>query len=304
VQTPTEQSVAAERSADAPNGDGLQQTVARAGFRVAVPNFEGPLELLLHLIREHKLDVFDIPIALITEKYLAYLDSMRAIDLDIAGEFLVMASTLLHLKSRMLLPKEEVTSEAAHGVETQVDASDPRADLVRRLLQYQKYKHAAEALAQNDLLDRDVYVRRVSVDEIPFEESEVGLREISIYKLIEALDRVLEKLNPKFQHEVTREHVSLSEAMRGLATQVLAADAEGLSFEALFLATVPTRSAVVITFLALLEMCKLKLLRVRQIDPTAPIVISASTGLSPWIIAADATSNEAFDQGKPRDDYR
>ncbi len=304
MQTPKENRPKLDEVEATSPAHGIEPSAARAGFRITVPNFEGPLELLLHLIREHKLDVFDIPIALITEKYLAHLDSMRAIDLDIAGEFLVMASTLLHLKSRMLLPKEEASSEAVNGLEPQVDASDPRADLVYRLLQYQKYKHAAEALAQNDLLDRDVYARRVSADEIPFDESEVGLREISIYKLIEALDRVLEKLSPKFQHEVTREHLSLSEAMKGLATQVLEAPVEGVFFEALFLKTLPTRSAVVITFLALLEMCKLKLLRVRQADASEPIVVSASERLWPWIHAADPAANEDLDQGKPRDDYR
>src|SRR6476661_3376697 len=125
-------------------------------FRIALPNFEGPLDLLLHLIREHKLDIFDIPIALITEKYLEHLALMREINLDIAGEFLVMASTLLHIKSRLLLPKQETTEVPADND----DHLDPRAELVRRLLEYQKYKDAAQQLAGNDLLDRDVFPRR------------------------------------------------------------------------------------------------------------------------------------------------
>src|SRR3954468_9574782 len=109
---------------------------AATSFRIALPNFEGPLDLLLHLIREHKLDIFDIPIALITEKYLEHLARMKEINLDIAGEFLVMAATLAHIKSRLLLPRQEVQGEAIE----QEEQGDPRADLVRRLLEYQKYK--------------------------------------------------------------------------------------------------------------------------------------------------------------------
>src|SRR4029077_18912184 len=109
--------------------------MAGDAFRVALPNFEGPLDLLLHLIREHKVDIFDIPISLITEKYLESLERMREIDLDIAGEFLVMAATLAHIKSRMLLPRQEV----AQGPEAELrEEVDPRAELVRRLLEYQK----------------------------------------------------------------------------------------------------------------------------------------------------------------------
>ena len=104
-------------------------------FRVALPNFEGPLDLLLHLIREHRVDIFDIPIALIVEKYLEYLVRMRELNLDIAGEFLVMASTLAHLKSRMLLPRQDVAPTEA-GEAAAEETGDPRAELVRRLLEY------------------------------------------------------------------------------------------------------------------------------------------------------------------------
>ncbi len=255
--------------------DGLGEVLApRDAFRIALPNFEGPLDLLLHLIREHKLDILDIPIALITEKYLAHLDEMRAIDLDIAGEFLVMASTLLHLKSRMLLPREE--QPAGQGaLEAQQDPLDPRAELVRRLLEYQKYKDIAEQLAQNDLLDRDVFPRRVRVEEVPIDPNEVGLQEVSVYKLIEALDRVLEKLVPKKQHEVVREHLSLSEAMLRIAAKVRSAEAgRPVSFFALFEGQ-HQKSTIIITFLALLELCKLKLLRVSQEEGSEEIGITA-----------------------------
>lgn len=253
--------------------DALTEVIApRDAFRIALPNFEGPLDLLLHLIREHKVDILDIPIALITEKYLAHLELMREINLDIAGEFLVMASTLLHLKSRMLLPREE--QPADQGAEQQ-EQSDPRAELVRRLLEYQKYRAAADQLANNDILDRNVFPRRVLHEEVPLDPEEVGLQEISIYKLIEALDRVIKALEPKKQHEVTREHLSLSQAMYNIADRVRAEGPDGrVSFFALFEGQ-RVRSQVIITFLALLEMCKMKLLRVFQPEGGDDILISA-----------------------------
>ena len=256
----------------------------RDAFRIALPNFEGPLDLLLHLIREYKLEILDIPIALITEKYLAHLDAMREIDLDIAGEFLVMASTLLHLKSRMLLPREDVAA-GPDGVEGGADSLDPRAELVRRLLEYQKYKDAADSLAQNDLLDRDVFRRRVAVQEVPLDPEEVGLQEVSIYKLIEALDRVLENLIPKKQHEVVREHLSLSEAMSGIVTKLRAADGDELRFLSMFEGQ-RSRSAVVITFLALLELAKMKLVRIFQQEDLDDIFITAKPSLASYIMPA------------------
>jgi segregation and condensation protein A len=254
--------------------EGINEVSApRDAFRIALPNFEGPLDLLLHLIREHKLDILDIPIALITEKYLAHLERMREINLDIAGEFLVMASTLLHLKSRMLLPRDE--TPAGDGADTGQEQRDPRAELVRRLLEYQKYKAAADQLLQADLLDRTVFTRRVRHEAVPLDPNEIGLQELSIYKLIEALDRVLKALEPQKQHEVMRERLSLSQAMYHIAAKVRAVGEGGqLSFFALFEGA-RVRSRVVITFLALLEMCKHGLLRVVQAEGSDDILISA-----------------------------
>ena len=248
-------------------------------LEVFLEAFEGPLDLLLHLIKEHRLDIFDIPLALVTEKYLEYLERMREINLDIAGEFLVMASTLAHLKSRMLLPRQDLAEQAPDAVAElqQEDAGDPREELVRRLLEYQKYKDAAEQLARQDLLDRDVFARRVPVEAVPIPEEEVGLQEFSVLKLIEALDRVMERLAPKLQHEVVREQVSLSEAMRRIATKLKdqgqEQGGEGVcTFASLFDET-RTRQAVLITFLAVLEMVKRRLLKVRQDEPLADIFL-------------------------------
>ncbi len=257
-------------------------------FRVALPNFEGPLDLLLHLIKEHQVDVLDIPIALITEKYLERLKEMREINLDIAGEFLVMAATLLALKSRMLLPPEERPTEDAA---TEAEQGDPRAELVRRLLEYQKYRDAAEQLSRQDLLDRTVFTRRAKHARIPLDPDEIGFKEVPVFKLIEALDRVLKALEPQKQHEVVREHLSLSEAMR----RVLSATEKGepISFTALFEGQ-RTRSQVVMTFLALLELCRLKLLRLRQAEASGDIVIAPRSTLA---------SQQLIDTLETRDDY-
>jgi segregation and condensation protein A len=238
-------------------------------FRIALPNFEGPLDLLLHLIREHRVDIFDIPVALIAQKYLEHLERMRELNLDIAGEFLVMASTLAHIKSRLLLPRQEQPLAEAELAE---EAGDPRAELVRRLLEYQKYKEAAEALGAHDILDRDVFPRRVAVEEVPIPEDEIGLVEISVYKLIEALDRVLKNAAPELQHEIVRERVSISEAIQRIAERLHAVPQ--LSFFTLFEGQ-RTRQEIVAAFLAILEMVKLKLIRVFQEADSEEILLAA-----------------------------
>jgi segregation and condensation protein A len=255
-------------------GDGELPRSPGDAFRVALPNFEGPLDLLLHLIKEHRVDIFDIPLALITEKYLQHLEKMREINLDIAGEFLVMASTLAHLKSRMLLPRQDVAAvqEGSEVLAAIEEAGDPRAELVRRLLEYQKYKDSAEQLATQDILGRDVFTRNVPVEAVPIPEEEVGLQEFSVLKLIEALDRVLERLTPKLQHEVVRERVTLSEAILRIVER-LRPHGQVL-FESLFNEQeTRTRQEVVITFLAILEMVKRRLIRVVQDEPLGPILL-------------------------------
>lgn len=182
---------------------------------------------------------------------------MREVDLDIAGEFLVMASTLAHIKSRLLLPREQAPPEPSD--EGAPREEDPREELVRRLLEYQKYKAAAELLGGKDILERDVFPRRVPVEAIPLPEEDSGLVEISVYRLIEALDRVLEAAAPMYQHEVVRERLSLSEAIRSVAARISATGET--SFFSLFEER-RTRQQIVITFLAILEMAKLRLIRI------------------------------------------
>jgi segregation and condensation protein A len=250
-----------------------QQSPPADAFRIALPSFEGPLDLLLHLIKEHELDIFDIPIALITEKYIEYLKAMRELNLDIAGEFLVMASTLAHIKSRLLLPVPQ-----AQGDLEPEEQGDPRAELVRRLLEYQKYKEAGEMFLKQDILGKDAFARRVAVARVPLPEDDPGLVEIDVYRLIQALDGVLKRIGPELRHEVIRDRVSISDAIHALLDRL---QRDGTAkFLSLF-EGFRSRSDVVVTFLAVLEMCRLRLIRVLQ-EPGGELIVSAiATALSP-----------------------
>ncbi len=162
-------------------------------LRPGEPPFEGPLDLILHLVKEHEVDLFDIPIAAITESYLATLQALRQLDIDVAGEFLHMAAQLLLMKSKLLLPRTEVAEDTA----PEDTGVDPRAELVRRLLEYQKYRAAAEELGSRDILDRTVFTRRARAERPAAPDGPEGLADVSVFKLIEALDRALENARPE-----------------------------------------------------------------------------------------------------------
>ncbi|HEY6106673.1 MAG TPA: segregation/condensation protein A, partial [Anaeromyxobacteraceae bacterium] len=185
-------------------------------FRPGEPPFEGPLDLLLHLVREHRVNLFDIPIARITDGYLSALQALREMDIDLAGEFLHMAAQLVLMKSRLLLPRTEVGEDAA----PEEAGGDPRAELVRRLLEYQKYKAAGEELGRHDVLDRDVFTRRHRAAPILQPEGPEGLAEVSVFKLIEALDRALRAARPQVGHEVIADRLSVADAL-GRVAEVL-----------------------------------------------------------------------------------
>ncbi len=254
---------------DTPDMGEAERVAARtatAAFRVSLPPvrpgeppFEGPLDLLLHLVKEHQIDLFDIPIARITESYLATLEAMRELDIDIAGEFLQMAAQLMLMKSKLLLPRTEVAEDA----QPEEGGVDPRAELVRRLLEYQKYKTAAEELGRHDILDRDVFVRRARPAPMQPDGPE-GLADVSVFKLIEALDRALENAGPELEHEVMTDRLTITDAISWVA-EVLR-ERRRASFEDLLVGgNRPNgRAGVIATFLAVLEMARLKLLRIFQ----------------------------------------
>jgi segregation and condensation protein A len=240
-------------------------------YNVELEVFEGPLDLLLHLIRKHELDIFDVPISFITEKYIAYLDQMRALNLDIAGEYLLMAATLAHIKSRELLPTPDPTQ--ADGEEEEL--GDPRQELIRRLLEYQKYKEAAASLGERPVMGRNVWGRGSAV-EVP-QSGEAPLAEISVFKLIEALGGVLEKAKVKLTHDVVVDRVSIADKIHEMVERL---QAEGsFSFESCFAdigegGPGAVKNRIVVTFLALLEMTRLKMIRLHQPEGAATILIS------------------------------
>ncbi|MDR0966164.1 MAG: segregation/condensation protein A [Myxococcales bacterium] len=236
-------------------------------FQLVLPNFEGPLDLLLHLIREHRIDILDIPIALITEKYLETLRAMKELDLDIAGEFVLMAATLAHIKSRILLPEAEADPEEL------APQADPREELVRRLLAYQKYRAAAESLGTRALLGRQVFTRRARLDAVPRPEGELGLIEVSVFKLIETLAKVLKERTPEPQHEVRIEQqLNLGDTMGRVIAMLQ--KTPRTSFVTL-LQTARDRVTILMTFLAILEMCKMRLLRIVQEEGSDDILVAA-----------------------------
>jgi segregation and condensation protein A len=225
-------------------------------YSVKLDAFEGPLDLLLFLIRKNELNIYDIPISLITEQYLGYLTLMQELDLDVAGEFLVMASTLIHIKSKMLLPRPETAEEAAG------DEEDPREALVRRLLEHQKFRAAAELLHERELVRGAQHARPDEiVDAVVGGDYEPEL-EVDLFSLMAAFKGVLERASRKPRMVIPPEQISIEDRMHQLLSRLSETDACG--FEDLFADGDGSKPFLIVTFLALLEMIRLKLVRVFQ----------------------------------------
>ncbi|MEJ2698319.1 MAG: segregation/condensation protein A [Desulfuromonadales bacterium] len=223
-------------------------------YEIKIENFEGPLDLLLHLIKKNEMDIYDIPMAEITAQYLATIDAMKSLNLEVAGEFLLMAATLLHIKSRMLLPQQDPEEEP------EPEEEDPRAELVRRLLEYQKYKDAALCLDSRPLLDREVFSRRVASSESD-EQEEGELEAVGLFELVDALRRLLRENPEPVFHEVDMERLSVTDRVNTILSSL--AGKETVAFTELFSAR-PGRGEVIVTFLALLELGKMNLVRLLQ----------------------------------------
>lgn len=222
-------------------------------YTVRLEMFEGPLDLLLHLIKKNRLNITDIPIALITEQYLEYLKLMKVLNLDIAGDYLLMAATLLHIKSKMLLP----ASSEGEGEEEEID---PRAELVRRLLEYQQYKEAALELEDRPLLDRNVFTRLVPQEAEETEEEE--RIEVSLFELLEAFRKVLDRARLETFHDVTLEPITVEEKIQEVLS-LLQKEKRSVAFHTLF-PDQASRTTIVVTFLAVLELVKMKAIRIFQ----------------------------------------
>ncbi|MCC6645885.1 MAG: segregation/condensation protein A [Polyangiaceae bacterium] len=236
-------------------------------YQVSLPQFEGPLDLLLHLIQTHELSILDIPMKFITEKYLEYLSLMRALTIDLASEYLVMAAVLTHIKSKMLLPEAPKGQDDA----AEEEELDPREELVRRLLEYQKFKQAAAELQDRGTLGQDVFTRPELPDDAP---KEVGpLASFPVFQLLDAFSKLLERRKIKVSHEISFDKLTITDRIAQIS-ELLQARGR-LAFEDLFDEEM-TRGDLVITFLSLLEMGKMRLVRLFQSDTYGGIYLEAA----------------------------
>ncbi len=237
--------------------------MATRGYTVKLDAFEGPLDLLLHLVRTNELDIYHLPIATITDQYLAYLEMFEELNLDIASEYLVMAASLTYMKSRLLLPTEDDDEEA--------EEENPVQDLVRQLAEYSRYREAAEALRDRALLDRDVF-RRAPLPADDFNEpGEIAPIKIELGDLFEGLRRVLQAAAARKPHMLPVEDYSVAECVRSVIAKLRST--QSMQFEDVFEDTA-TRGYIVATFIGLLEMLKLCIIEARQDVNRGPILLS------------------------------
>jgi segregation and condensation protein A len=235
----------------------MDDLTTRVPYQIKIPVFEGPMDLLLHLIRENRIDIYDIPIAQVTDQYLEYLALMEALDLNIAGEFIVMAATLIEIKSRLLLPPSE--SDQAEEEE----GSDPRAELVERLLEYQKYKEAADIFREWEQDRQKQFVRGATEYDTGY-ELPMMLEDISSVDLLSALRRMLADVG-EGEEEVTsiqRRKITVRMKMSEIWRKIKDGDGKAVIFDDFF--DSPSRYDIVITFLAMLELLRLRRVKVRQ----------------------------------------
>jgi segregation and condensation protein A len=228
--------------------------------KVNLEIFEGPLDLLLFLIRKNEIDIHDIPIARLTREYVATLEEMQKLDLNVAGEFLVMAAQLMVIKSRMLLP----VPETAAGEEGEVE--DPRSELVARLLEYKQFKEAAQSLGERELLQREVFGRmgvesaaRHAAEKVAREEE--GALDVNLYDLLRAFQRILDELPENAVREIQREEVSVVQKMNEILDHL--EGRESVPFHEFF-AKGRSKMTVLATFLAMLELAKIRSILLRQ----------------------------------------
>ncbi len=226
---------------------------------ISLEIFEGPLDLLIYLIRKDDLDIYDIPISGILEQYQNYLGVLEELDIDVAGEFILMASELAHIKSKMLL----------FGKNEEEEEDDPRADLIARLVEYQRYKFASGWLLQRNILGRDVFKRPPVQEPAVIEEEELS---IEPFALISKFSEILKKAPRHQVHEIEMERISVTERIYQIV-ETLKNNAD-IDFEFLF--QEKTRSEMVVTFLAILEMAKLKMIRIFQVEHFGTIRLSRS----------------------------
>jgi segregation and condensation protein A len=233
--------------------------------------FEGPLDLLLYLIRKNEVDIYDIPIATITEQYLEYLDLMTVLNLDIAGEYLVMAATLTKIKSKMLLPPVEDDEGE--------EEADLQAELMEHLLEYQHYKEVAYQLKNRELLEKNIFTRLQADEQVTEDKRDGEVIEVSLFDLVDALRKVIEKKDlPGNLLEVNVERISVKDKIADIILTLK--EKQEIIFQTIFDA-LSTKYEIIVTFLAVLELMRLRAIKVFQVHPHGEIrIIALKTDLS------------------------
>ncbi len=245
-------------------------------YKVTLENFEGPFDLLFHLIEKSKVDIYDISIAEITNQYIDYIKKMEELDLEITSEFLIMSATLLEIKSKTLLPKEE-----DEGVQLEMDEVDPREQLINKLLEYKKYKDVAQKFKLNEEKQKNVYYKHKEEIDQFIDTEEPVLEGIQLQDLIKAFDKVLIKANKKTTinniREIQREEISIDDCMNQISKTIEKQNTT--QFHQLFSNEI-TKTKIVVLFLALLELIKLKKVIIKQENNFDSIIIKKNNNLS------------------------
>ena len=261
-----------------------------AGKFVSLPlkfhleQYEGPLDLLLDLIRSQKLDIRDIPIAEITAQYLEYLDKARERDLDIGAEFIFMAATLIHIKSRMLLPTDPVLSEA------DPEAEDPRAELVNRLLEHEKYRNAAQMLRQKRMIEENVW-SNPRIQQFAADDEDPGL-DVNLFDLIKAFGEVLERIKSRPVYEVSSDEVSVSDMILHLRSLLVDTRRDKPLMILQVLEKQRSRRAMICLFLAVLELVKRQAVHILQKDLFGEIALERTAQFEEVLSAEQPVSVE------------
>jgi len=241
-------------------------SVSSSPLNVHLDHYEGPLDLLLDLIRRQQIDIRDIPIATITAQYLAYLDKAREMDLDVNAEFVFMAATLIHIKSRMLLPVDPALRKEGEAEE------DPREELVQKLLEHQRFKDAAEMLQQKRIIEENVW-SNPQIKQFVADDDDPGLA-VSMFDLVKAFGEVLERLKSRPVYEIKEEEISVSDMIRNVGALLGATRPDKPLFILQVMEQQRTRRAMICLFLAVLEMVKAQTARILQADLFGEIALA------------------------------
>ena len=285
------------RQPEAAGSGGNQEIPEALAYKVMLPEFEGPLDLLLHLCKSHEIDILEIPISFITQKYLEYLDLMQTLSVEVAAEYLVMAATLAYLKSRELVPQPEPLEAQGDDGE---DGGDPKQELIRRLLEYQKYKDAAEKLGNRPIEGKNVFGRGMEVE---LEKGPEVLADHSPWKLIEYFADLLAEAPAEHTHDVHIDRMSVAQRINQLIDKLEAGEGS-FRFDSMIDFTAPMaelRHQVVVTLLAILELAKLKAIRVLQDPVSETFFVARASATSDDVLRAARQAMTTSDGGDKRD---